>query len=734
MSKVQSLDVATRLLELVAEAQLLTSTAQDALKTDPRSALRSYKRLEGLLYALRAAQPEAEGGAPQLVAGIESQASTVHQQLQTALTSAFKTTLDKIKWPQRELLLDDGLSSAWTDQVQLLLELQEPDLIHRAANRTDAVAEPAILLPLEVMVQPLAQRFRYHFYGDRPTNRLDKPEYFLSHIFELLDRHSSFMTEALQPVLDARVHASDDLELVYTDAVSCFISALLPLVMTKSQSILPQLSSHPQLLSHFVHELMSFDATLRDSWAYNPLPGVYSEWKGLTWSIMVTHNYFNTWLGVEKQFAFSRYKAILQAADARELDYEGVASTQTKPTKATVRVNDLLETITDRYRSLSSFSQKMKFLIDVQLSIFDDYHNHLHESLQVYLASSHTAGRLLQGQSKSEAFSEKGLASLSKVYGSAEFLERKMSDWGDDLFFLELWEELQDRARTNADGSNGSLGRDLRVDQVASKTSSTIKNGHPDAALETEGGALFDETANAYRRLKTQCETEILRLLDINVHDAVVPFAQVDAWASLSASISNPADLAPSSALDSILQTISIHLGFLSKALAPAPMRKMIKHFCSTLQTDLYENVLLRHTFSAAGVSQLIRDVKAIESAIDSTCHTRNAGASGLRKLNQALTLLGLPVKPSAARHLPSHAEDVDEDVDEDAWGLNDENEDESSLDGNGYGNDWSLWAAERAVFESNEAARRALGEMGLELLSESEARNVLKRRVEISS
>ncbi len=30
------------------------------------------------------------------------------------------------------------------------------------------------LLPFEVLVKPLALAFRYHFEGDRPTNRVDK--------------------------------------------------------------------------------------------------------------------------------------------------------------------------------------------------------------------------------------------------------------------------------------------------------------------------------------------------------------------------------------------------------------------------------------------------------------------------------------------------------------------------------------------------------------------------------
>ena len=34
--------------------------------------------------------------------------------------------------------------------------------------------EPLVLLPLEVMIRPLELLFRYHFDGDKPTNRLDK--------------------------------------------------------------------------------------------------------------------------------------------------------------------------------------------------------------------------------------------------------------------------------------------------------------------------------------------------------------------------------------------------------------------------------------------------------------------------------------------------------------------------------------------------------------------------------
>lgn len=42
------------------------------------------------------------------------------------------------------------------------------------AGATPDVSQPLVLLPLEVMVKPLELRFRYHFDGDRPTNKVDK--------------------------------------------------------------------------------------------------------------------------------------------------------------------------------------------------------------------------------------------------------------------------------------------------------------------------------------------------------------------------------------------------------------------------------------------------------------------------------------------------------------------------------------------------------------------------------
>ena len=67
----------------------------------------------------------------------------------------------------------------------------------------------------------------------------------------------------------------------------------------KIYGLLPSVSKQPQLLSHLIHELMSFDTSLRDDWGYDGGSGA-SGWKGLTWEVLVKKDWFGRWLQVEK--------------------------------------------------------------------------------------------------------------------------------------------------------------------------------------------------------------------------------------------------------------------------------------------------------------------------------------------------------------------------------------------------------------------------------------------------
>lgn len=724
MQKLRRIDLAENYIQTLRNVDDLEKQAKEQLQSAPERAIEAHRTLQRIATDIEASQVAAEGAAPLLFDQIRERTKVVHDLIEHDLEERLSIVLGKMKWPKKDLSLATPFVEEWSKTADLLLDLQEPILLKEHPDLTSQTPQDSlILLPLAVMVRPLEQRFRFHFYGDKSTNRLDKPQYFFSHILDLIDQQNVFFTTFFQPLLDTRIRKDDRLDLVYTDAVSSYISALLPMLLAKCLSLLPQLKGQPQLMSHFVREVMMFDSTLRQTWAYAPVPGPLSDWKGLTWDILTKHSYFDTWLRLEKDFAISRYQEILDDPKSRAIDYDGVERNRTKPTSGAIRVNDILENTTDRYRQLLSFSQKMRFLMDIQLAIFDRYHNYLFDHLKTYQTNSHTVGRAVTGQVASEAMGITGLETLTKIFGSAEYLERKMTDWSDDVFFLELWEELQDRASQNT-RNDGTVGRGLSVEDVASRTSSTIRNA--DEILESEGGALFDETASSYRRLRSESEAEIVRLLQVNTRNSIRAIQGVSIWASLSSTVSDFTQLAPSSALDNFTQVMVPLLEVLAKTLAPTPLRRLVRQIGLTIQEELLDRLVLRHSFSAAGASQLKRDIAAISTTINAGIGMQGEIEKYLGRLNAAAYILSLPIKSTK----PDNAGG-----DEDGWGFDDDEEiDAEEVLDVGEENDWGLWQAEKALFADNTSARKALKSMGLQQLTESDARNIIKRRIELNS
>ena len=525
-----------------------------------------------------------------------------------------------------------------------------------------------------------------------------QPEFFFAHTLDLVSSYDQFFLRNLEPLLSRQFRSSNlALNPLYTDSTEALITALLPMLRQKILATLPLVSKQPQLFSHLMHETMSFDHALIEDWGYSGGCDA-NGWKGLTWDILVKRKWFDQWLQVEKDFALSRYQSIVSPAESHEIDYDSVESGVTKPTKAAIRVNDLLETVTDRYRPLRSFQHKLRFLIDIQIIIFDKYHDALHSSLEAYLSMTSSIARAVQGISKEELEKVQGvggLERLGRVYGSAEYLERKLRDWNDNVFFIELWDELQGRA-TSRTGPTSPVVGDMTLEGVAKRTSRAV-------GFEEESGALFDETVSAYHRLRARTEEIIQEKMAQDARESLRPFTRLTSWAYGASDASNPA---PSPELATLLDQITSYLSFLSKGLARVALRRITRQYCLSIQSFLWEYVLMRNNFSGTGIAQFQRDLSAIFAAIDRFAGVGQA-QSGMRKLREAAQLLGMAIEP------------VEGNSDE-AGSLKD--------------TDIGLSEVEGRLFTDNESAREVLEELGLETLQESEARSLLEKRVELAN
>ncbi|CBF76557.1 RINT-1 family protein [Aspergillus nidulans FGSC A4] len=715
IKKLRRLELSQSYVALLKDAEELSKEALRNIKSEARLAIASYTQLRNIVESLDKAQPAAEGASPHLVDYVGQMASRLREQMKMEFTNRLRSTLEQMNWPSKELNFPENLRNQWADNVELLLDLQIPELeTHDSASQK--IVQPPVLFALEAMVHPLELRFKYHFSGDKPTNRLDKPEYFLAHTTDLINNFGAFFTSYLQPIFNQKSKTvGDQLAWHFLSASDAYITAILPMVRHKITTYLPQISAHPQLLSHFVHELMDYDNGIRETWNYLPYPYSQEDWRGLTWEVLSKEGWFDRWLQVEKDFALARYEEIVDTPDSGHLDYDGVEPTATKPTRAAIRVNDLLETITERYQPLSSFSQKLRFLIDIQITLFDRFHERLHSALEAYLAMTSTIGRTVQGadgQASVEGIA--GLERLCRVFGSAEYLEKKMDDWSNEVFFVELWSELQERIKQNKHSGKNVAGT-MSVADVASRTSSAINNTSGEISQdETPEGALFDETASAYRRLRQRSESIIISTLVSNVRSALKSYSRASNWSTISGhSVPATGHLPPSADLAQTMRALSTSITFLSRALGVAPLRRIVRQVLLSIQTYIWSNVLLRNTFSASGAAQLASDMDHLYSVVDAALgHAVQAGGSKfiLQKLNEGLLILNLEAQtPVAEGEDKAPAESAAE---------------------KGLG----LWEVEKRLFKDNESARETLAELGVETLTESEARSILEKRVEIGS
>jgi len=101
-----------------------------------------------------------------------------------------------------------------------------------------------------------------------------------------------------------------------------------------------------------------------------------------------------------------------------------------------------------------------------------------------------------------------------------------------------------------------------------------------------------------------------------------------------------------------------------------------------------------------------------------------------MRKLEEAMVLLGLPMRSSKIQSKT-------EEDDDEGWGFDEPDaiDDDQAISEVSHDLDeakiWVWEEVEARIFRNNESARHVLAEMGLRSLSEGEARDIIKQRID---
>ncbi|RHZ68896.1 hypothetical protein Glove_292g60 [Diversispora epigaea] len=629
--QVDSLMRSKQYLKVLVVAEELSSQAKQLIEKSPQKALIPYIQLAHLSHNIKSKSQEAGHVVTYLDVFLQQSKDALWEDMKCRLTKKFEQTLDSLSWPTPiklpySALTTEKLSAFKKAFIELLL-LQRPINVSEdsqsSSKNTDNNGLPP-LLPIQIMVEPLITRFRYHFESKRPTNRIDKPEWYFTHVLNTIREHSPFLQGAVQAIVDEAgfqmYHAKND-----------FIRCLLDAVIGKLSNDAPTLLNSSQVFSHTVFETLQFDQTLRELHMYI-CPGE-KEWKGCVDVFTGKKEWFKAWLKVEKEFVEARYNEIMHSENAWELEEEDVSEDEYKPTKSSLKLINLLELITSRYRLLPKFHNRIRFLADIQAALLETYAKRIESSVDAFENLSYSFVRAVPNSANVDGKSLLGIEGLKRLcrwLNSAGFVSRTIKEWGEDAFFLELWHEVTVRA-SRITGTSP-----FPSPTFSENSSNQIHDPSSEELITVDEGTVFDEPAGLFDSSCERIHALIIKNVSKEFINGLKTYTKKNNWSRseiygldtnqipsqqqlnkslfvkevevtvppMSKDFTQNTIIELSSELYAPLSDLAHSLTFLSNNLPIRIFKLIYKEISKELEENLWDRVLMRNQFSEMGGRQ----------------------------------------------------------------------------------------------------------------------------------
>ncbi|CAE6426131.1 unnamed protein product [Rhizoctonia solani] len=513
--------------------------------------------------------------------------SSAWKDIKAVFTNRLVEASEKLGWPLPINLPASSVPDveAFQQTFADLLSLQaEGEAIQARSEVPDIKNERDGLYPLEALVLPIALRFKFHFDGTRPTSRLDKPEWYFTHVLNISHEHRGFIEYFIQPLIDKSPFHD-------INAQNEFTRLLFPILARKIRKSVPQLLAQPSLLAHTIYQALLFDAAVRESgftlvntWECRATKQHKAkEWPGVADVVLSHKSWFDEWMEAERHFTEHQYNEIIISPDAFAFSNDGNEEFQQadiRPTNSARRIKALLEQVTERYQPLPHYNQRARFLINVQVPILEAYYGRISSSLDAFETLSSSFVRAVPGalagqvgagvDARKLTSGHEGLQRLLKAYASAFAIKSAMQEWGDSIFFLELWTEINEKSALRA-----------KVDAHPSLPHTT-----PASTAEEIHGTLFDELISQYVSIVTRAEDMIIRHVCSEVEVELKGYFAKQ-WESGhdndDNSVSIPATLV------SPLTTLTTHLSLLVKTLPSSTTASLYRRIASSIASHILQ-------------------------------------------------------------------------------------------------------------------------------------------------
>ncbi|CAE6408530.1 unnamed protein product, partial [Rhizoctonia solani] len=401
-------------------------------------------------------------------------------------------------------------------------------------------------------------------------------------------RLRGFMEHFIQPLLDKSSFHD-------VNAQNEFTRLLFPILARKIRKSVPQLLAQPSLLAHTIYQALLFDAAVRESgftlantWEQRETKQHKAkEWPGVADIILSHKSWFDQWMDAERHFTEHQYNEIIISPDAFAFSNDGnedYQQTDVRPTNSARRIKALLEQVTERYQPLPHYNQRARFLITVQVPILETYYGRISSSLDAFETLSSSFVRAVPGalagqvgagvDARKLTSGHEGLQRLLKAYASASAIKGAMQEWGDSIFFLELWTEINERSALRA-----------KVDAHPSLPQTT-----PASVAEEVHGTLFDELISQYTSIVVRAEDMMVRHVCSEVE------GELRGYFSKQWEANNDADeelVAIPATLVSPLTTLTTHISLLVKTLPSSTTASLYRRIASSIASHILQRSVL---------------------------------------------------------------------------------------------------------------------------------------------
>uniref|UniRef100_A0A8C6NJB4 RAD50-interacting protein 1 n=1 Tax=Nothobranchius furzeri TaxID=105023 RepID=A0A8C6NJB4_NOTFU len=482
-----------------------------------------------------------------------------HNIIKEQLSSDFENALTQLHWPIVSTTSQSAtppagqeVSSHVEELVTQLLALQTSGLQETliGPKQHPNSLTPPLCLPIQIMLQPLKKRFRYHFCGNRQTNSLSKPEWYLTQVLIWMRNSSPFLMEKIQPALDqAGVAISVEL-----------CRGLMSLVQEKVASDASRMLYDDVLFCHLVEEVLQFEKELRSNYSYPAvLPGLFH--------ILLEDAVLQKWLSMEKKMAVEKMDAMLSAEGAWTSQYKDISDMdELNAPECAETFMTLLQVITERYQALPSPAAQLKFL-ELQKELVDDFRIRLTQVM------------------KEESRFPLG-ARYCAILNAVNYISTILRDWGDNVFFLQLQQAVVSLGEQEVLGGLGIM----EMGRLAS--------------LE---GSLFDGLLSLLDRLKGEMLGRLLDFLMRDIVEKARPYCQ-ERWLSVP-SQQDQSTMSLSSSACPMMLCVRDRLSGLHQSLSCPLFQLAWQGLADRLDKFLYRDVILSNHFSDGGAAQLQFDM-----------------------------------------------------------------------------------------------------------------------------